>query len=78
MDESMDKAIAFIKDYMTHYKISVNLEELREDFLLQFEDTEMGSPQFFLSVWKKLRDEKLVAMSQRNRAGQVSEYHWNG
>ena len=74
----MDEAIAFIKDYMTNYKTSVSLEELREDFMLQYEDTEMGSPQYFLSVWNKLRDEKLVAMSARNRPGQVSEYHWNG
>ena len=78
MPDPMDEAIAFIKDYMTNYKISVPLEELRDDFLLQYDDTEMGSPEYFHSVWNKLREEKLVAMSSRNRPGQVSEYHWKG
>ena len=78
MPDSMDEAIAFIKDYMTNYKVSVPLEELKEDFILQYEDTELGTPQFFLSVWNKLREEGLIAMTARNRAGQISEYYWNG
>ena len=77
MPSLMDEAIAFIKDYMTNYKTSVTLEELKEDYLLQYEDTELGSQEYFHSIWNKLREERLVAMSARNRPGQVSEYHWN-
>ncbi len=76
MPDSMEEVIEFVRNYMTHFKTAVTLDELREDYMLQFEDTEYGSLEYFSSVWNKLREEGLVVMMRRTRPGQDSEYRW--
>ena len=76
MPDSIQEVIEFVRDYMTHYKTAVTLNELREDYMIQYEDTEYGSLEYFSSVWNKLREEGLVKMIPRNRPGQDSEYKW--
>ena len=73
----MQEIIEFVRDYMTHYNTTVTLDELRADYMIQYEDTEYGSLEYFSSVWNKLREEGLVVMMPRNRPGQDSEYQWN-
>mgnify|MGYP001381770523 CR=1 FL=1 len=70
--------IEFVKDYMTRYKTIVTLNELKDDYMIQYEDTDYGSLEYFSSVWNKLREEKLIVMVPRSRPGQDSEYKWNG
>lgn len=67
----------FFKDYMIHYKTTVTLNELKEDYMIQYEDTEFGSLEYFSSVWNKLREEGFIVMVPRSRPGQDSQYKWN-